>query len=453
MGDVVRKKLAFCIIISLGCMLLLAFYSTFFVLKWQDNNGLDERKIRVDFNSLVYEVETVQNANTDLLAHISKLPFTVIGLDGIVIYTQDMDYKVGQQMDLHTLSTINPFRYLYKIPVMHGRNQVGTLLIQVDAKVYKKPVFYSILLITPILFGIIVMLISIYLLTKVLKQDIFYPIRELHETTKNIMDGNLNSPLLYDYDGEIGTLCHDFELMRSELQDSSLREQEFKKKESLLLASISHDLKTPLASITGYVEGILYNVVVEEDDVKNYARIILNKATSLNKLIDDILEHSKAHLNQFSIQKEEVYAKAFFDGLLLDLALDVEQKGFKFIYENAPNVLLNLDSRRITQVMRNIVDNSTKYSKAHGKINTTFRMLEDMLLVSVEDNGIGISAADLPFIFDKFYRGDKARSQGIAGSGLGLNISKYVVEKHGGKIECDSILGVGTTISFSLPVD
>lgn len=452
MGDVIKKKLTFYISSCVGCMLLLAIYSTFLILQWQNSNGLDERRIRIDFNSLIYDVEAATYSKQNDLASVSKTPFTLVGLDGVIIYTQGMKYTAGQKLDLHTLSTVNSSNYEYKIPVMHNGKQFGTLLIHLNSKVYSKPMIYSIILFFPILLGVAVMIISICLLVKVLKQDMFYPIRELHEKTKNIMDGNLNSPLMYDYDGEIGTLCHDFELMRSELQDSSLREQEFKKKETLLLASISHDLKTPLASITGYVEGILYDVVEEKEDIKNYAMIILNKATSLNRLVDDILEHSKAHLNQFSIQKEDVYSKVFFDNLLLELAQDTLQKGIEFTYDNAPNVLLSLDQSRITQVMRNIVDNSIKYGKACEKIHTSFCIHGTMLIVSIEDNGIGISAADLPFIFDKFYRGDKARSQGASGSGLGLNISKYIIEKHGGKIECDSILGSRTTVSFSLPI-
>lgn len=451
-GDVIKKKLKTYITVIISCILLLVGYATFSILKWQSINGVDERKIRMEFNSLVYKVEAADYTNPNELASVTRLPYTLVGLDGKVIYSQGMDYNSGQQLNLHTLAIINTSSYEYRIPVSQNEKQFGTLLIKFDQKEYSKPGSYSILLFSPLIFGLIVILAFIYLLIKLLKQDVLYPISKLHTTTKNIMDGNFSSPLMYDYDGEIGTLCHDFELMRSELQDSYLREQELKKKETLLLASISHDLKTPLAGITGYVEGILYDVVEEKEDIKKYASIILNKATSLDKLVDDILEHSKANLNQFSIQKKEVYAKAFFENLLFELLQDAQQKGFEFTYDSVPNVLLSLDSRRIAQVMRNLVDNSIKYGNPCGKIHVSFCLQETMLIISVEDNGKGISAADLPFIFDEFYRGDKARSQGIGGSGLGLNISKYIVEKHGGKIECDSILGVGTTITFSLLV-
>ena len=452
MGDVIKNKLRIYITVIIISMLLLAIYSAYFILKWQDINGIDERKVRVDYNSLVYKVEAVDYTNPGELGSITRVPYTLLGLDGKVIYSQGMEYNRGQLLNLHKLSIINASAYEYIIPVSQNNKQFGILLIKLNEKEYSKPIFYSVLLGFPVIFNLFVIIAFLYLLVKLLKQDVFYPIGELHTITKKIMDGDLSSPLIYDYDGEIGTLCHDFELMRSELQDSFKREQELKKKETLLLASISHDLKTPLASISGYVEGILYDVVEEKEDIKKYANIILNKAISLDKLVDDILEHSKTHLNQFTIIKREVYAKEFFDSLLWELSQDAQQKGFEFTYDSVPNILLSLDSKRIAQVIRNLTDNAMKYSQQFGKIHISFRLLDNMLIVSVKDNGKGISAADLPFIFDEFFRGDKARTQGIGGSGLGLNISKYIVEKHGGKIECDSILGVGTTITFSLLV-
>lgn len=452
MGDVIKKKLVIYMVVSISSLLLITIYSIVMVIQWQNSSGFDEKKIRIDANSLVYKVEAADSTKASSFEGISMLPFTLVNLDGTVIYTQNMKYYMRQKLDLHTLSSINSSNHEYKVPVSKDGKQFGILLLQLDDNTYRKPMSHFLLLITPLLFFLLILAACFYFFTKAVREDIFHPIEELHKITRKITEGNLHSPLTYDYDGSIGTLCHDFELMRSELYHSSLREQAFKEKETLLLASISHDLKTPLASITGYVEGILCDIVEEKEDIKNYAEIILNKATSLNRLIDDILEHSKAQLNQFSIQKEELYAAPFFENMLLELSLDAKQRDLEFIYESAPNVLLSLDPDRISQVMRNIVDNSIKYCKKGGKIQTSFLLEEHAMIIYIEDNGLGIAAADLPFIFNPFYRGDKARTQGIAGSGLGLNISKYIVENHGGSIECDSILGVGTTVTFSLPL-
>lgn len=450
MGDIIKKKLFQYLIVSTVCLLFVIIYSVFTVMQWQKNMGFDERNIRIDVNSVIYKVEAADYTNIHTLESVSSIPFTLVGLDGTVMYTQSADYHAGQLLDLHTLSSINPSSHEYRVPVSKDGKQFGMLLIDVDNGAYRRPLSHFILLISPIILFGTIQAFCCFFIIRILKEDVFRPLKLLHKATQAIMEGNLDSPLTYDYDGGIGTLCHDFELMRSELQNSSLREQSYKEKETLLLASISHDLKTPLASITGYVEGILCDVVEEKEDIKNYAEIILHKANSINRLIDDILEHSKAHLNQFTIQKEEVYAAPYFGNLLRDLSQDADQKGFEFRYGPIPNVLLSLDTGRIAQVMRNITDNSIKYGKAGGEILVSFQLIEHFLIIAVKDNGMGIAAADLPFIFDTFYRGDKARTQRITGSGLGLNIVKYIAQKHGGTVECDSILGVGTTITFSL---
>ena len=116
-----------------------------------------------------------------------------------------------------------------------------------------------------------------------------------------------------------------------------------------------------------------------------------------------------------------------------------------------------IDPDRIAPAGQNIVSNSVKYGGNHLQIEVEFEILEQekerkILIVSIRDNGKGIEATDLPFVFDLFYRGNKARTQNIPGSGMGLNIAKYIVEKHGGNMECDSIVGLGTTVSFSIPI-
>ena len=161
-------------------------------------------------------------------------------------------------------------------------------------------------------------------------------------------------------------------------------------------------------------------------------------------------------MNQLQIQRRETYADAFFEELFREYQQEAQALRYQFSYELPPKVLILMDADRIAQVVQNIVGNAVKYGKENDcKIRVAFEILEQenrILIVSISDNGKGIAAVDLPFIFDLFYRGDKARTQNIPGAGMGLNISKYIVEQHGGTIECDSVVGIGTTISFSLPI-
>ena len=287
------------------------------------------------------------------------------------------------------------------------------------------------------------------------KEDIWTPIHNLHLVTKDMMRGKFDTSVYYDYDGAIGSLCHDFESMRNEILSGYQRENRAKEKEKELYASISHDLKTPIASIRGYLEEILYGVITEPNEVHSAMERMLQKSVILTELIDDILEHSKAELNQLNIVKEEVYAADYFENLLSGYASDAKLHDYEFLYTLPSNVLIALDQRRIAEVMQNLIENAVKYRAGKLRIQVTFEEMKDpepMLIVNVSDNGSGIDAADQPFIFDLFFRGNKARSQDIPGSGLGLNIVKYIVEQHCGQIQCDSIAGVGTTISFSIPM-
>jgi signal transduction histidine kinase len=176
----------------------------------------------------------------------------------------------------------------------------------------------------------------------------------------------------------------------------------------------------------------------------------------LNKLIDDILEHSKAELNQLLFVKQEVYARDYFKNLLVGYQAEAQKRGSRFSYQLPDNVIVMLDPVRIAEILENLIGNSIKYGGKSVEVEVAFDIqmdAEQMLLIHVMDNGPGIDAADLPFIFDMFYRGNRARTQDIAGSGLGLHISKYIIEQHGGHIECDSIASVGTTIVFSIPLN
>ncbi|MBU3135416.1 HAMP domain-containing histidine kinase [Clostridium gasigenes] len=291
----------------------------------------------------------------------------------------------------------------------------------------------------------------IHKIYRIINVDILVPINEMHNSAIEILKGNYFKKIKYDYQGEIGEFSHDFERMRDSLKVSREREETLKKAEKELLACISHDLKTPISNISGYCEGILDGVVKEENQIKRYAGIILKKSKVLTKLLDDMLEFSKAEVNQMSIKKQEVYSMEFFKGLLDEISMDVISSGREFIINGEiPNLLINLDGDRIGQVLNNIISNSIKYTSDKGIITISFKKLKDGLEVSLNDDGLGIASEELPFVFNKFYRGEKHRNQNIPGSGLGLSIAKYIIEMHKGNIEVRSYKEKGTIVTFSI---
>ncbi len=471
MGKITLKTKCYTIMAVIAFIFLLLVSYIIFFINSTENDEFDYRTARVQVNRFILNLENILNSeqmksgyNFNKLNELNhyKMNYILVDLKGTVIWNSgETQYKTGDSFPLRTLSGIRNESsdggiYNYIAPIFINDTQQYTVVLTVPTKDFQSHSHNNILLFIPVIILAILMLCLLIGFIKLLRHSIFEPISELHKATNSILMGDLQKPLTYDYDDEPGELCHDFEMMRSELLSASEQAKKLKENEKLLLACISHDLKTPLSSISGYVEGIKEGLVKDEEGIRRYSNIVMDKVTVLSKLIDDILEHSKTELNEFSIETEETYSKMYFTDIFDDVSNDVIRSGLKFRIEEIPDYIVNIDLKRIRQVVYNIISNSLKFTQPGGEIYVSFFTNHgyngDELVVSIKDTGKGISASDLPFIFDKFYRGEKARTLNIAGSGLGLSIAKYIIEKHGGNIECDSVLDVGTTIMFSLPL-
>ena len=394
----------------------------------------------------------IYKANSLDFSELDKYTYSVLNLSGKVLYSNDLKLPEGDLVELKILSgmskgDIASNDVTYSAPFIRNDVQVGTIYVSVPySLVSDKQVFVYVIM----TFIIVSIIGTMYILLRLIFKDIIEPISKIHKVTNSIRDGHFEERLYYDYDGEIGTLCHDFEGLRSDLEYSNENGRKLKEKEKLLMAYISHDLRTPIATISGYVEGI-HNDIVKGDRIHEYTAIILKKIGMLNSLIDDILEHSQAQLHEFEIKKCECYSRKYFEEIMIEAKQDVEKKGLMFSYSEIPEVLINIDEKRMRQVMQNLLGNAMKFTN-EGHICVEYKVEKDYLLILVKDTGAGIAAIDIPMIFDEFYRGEKARTLNVQGSGLGLSISKYIVEQHGGRIECDSILDQWTEMQFSIPI-
>lgn len=352
--------------------------------------------------------------------------------------------KYQEDIDVRLLTTLNE----YTAPLIVNGTQVGTLVVD-DQPGAEWAAAFSRSLPLFVLCGAIFVLLALHV--RFIKNDIIRPIDELHVVVDRMVKGDLNVSVSYDYDGEMGAFCHDFEAMRDALRDAAERERMHKEKERLLFASLSHDLKTPLSSISGYAESIKYGVAKDKAEVDRYIDIILKKTNSLTSSIEDILTHVQTQMHKMTIKKEEVYAAPLFGKLLAEAADDASAKGLTLRMQgDIPNVLIAVDSMRIEQVIQNIIGNSLKYTEPGGRIAVSVKQMQSALQFAIEDTGCGIRPEDVPFVFEPFFRGEKSRDPNISGSGLGLSIAKYIVEQHDGKITCESVLGEGTRIEFSI---
>lgn len=438
-----QKIIAYLGSIILGIVILCGLI-VYLVNKNQDT--LIHNRARVLMNNCIYE------ANQGDYTFLKEYSYLVIDLSGKLIQSNPQNGLIQGSIDMKTV-TGNSYgnqkneNYVFSAPLLENELQMGTIFVQIPYEILIEKPYYLIGIMVAVS---VILLITIFRFIRFLNQDILVPIRQVHQSTKKIREGDLLERVHYDYDGEIGMLCHDFEGLRDELAYSIQNERRLKEKEKLLLAYISHDLRTPIATISGYVEGI-HTGLVKDDRVQEYTSIILKKITMLNGLIDDILEHSKAQLHEFDIQKSECYSKEFFTSIVAESKEDVMKKGLEFKCNEIPNLLLMIDQKRIRQVVQNLLGNAMKFTEK-GIISIRFHYEEGKLFIAVHDTGIGIPATDQAMVFEAFYRGEKARTLNVPGSGLGLSITKYIVSQHGGRIFCDSVLNEGTTMEFYIPV-
>ena len=281
------------------------------------------------------------------------------------------------------------------------------------------------------------------------------PLAKLREATDNIKNGNLDFVLETDGIAEISDLCRDFEDMRLRLKDSAEEKIRMDQENRDLIRNISHDLKTPLTAIKGYVEGIMDGVASTPDQMERYVKTIYNKTLEMDRLINELTFYSGIDTNRIPYTFSRLSVREYFDDCAFDLKLELDTKHIRLEYTNhvSDEVRIIADGEQLRRVIQNIINNSVKYmdlEKDSGIIWLRVMDAGDFIQVEIEDNGRGISQKNLSSIFDRFYRTDASRNSSSGGSGIGLSIVKKIIEDHSGKVWASSREGKGTTIIFVL---
>ena len=282
-------------------------------------------------------------------------------------------------------------------------------------------------------------------------RSIVTPICKLEEAAKNIKEGNLDFTIEAESNDEMGNLCKNFEDMRQRLKESAEEKLEAEKQNRILISNISHDLKTPLTAIKGYVEGIMDGVADTPEKVDRYMRTIYNKAMDMDRLLNELTLYSKIDTNRIPYNFNHIHVADYFGDCIEEIGLELEAEHIGLSYFNyaGDDVQVIADPEQLKRVIDNIIGNSVKYmDKEHGLINIRIKDVGDFIQVEIEDNGKGIGQKDLPFIFDRFYRTDASRNSATGGSGIGLSIVKKMIEDHGGKIWATSKECTGTVMYF-----
>ncbi|RRJ25164.1 sensor histidine kinase [Lachnoanaerobaculum gingivalis] len=282
---------------------------------------------------------------------------------------------------------------------------------------------------------------------------ILVPLDKLQIATKRIADGDLDYQLDERDFSEIPFLYNDFERMRIKLKEDEEEKKLSEDAAKELVSNISHDLKTPLTAIRGYVEGILDGVASSPQKTRDYLNTIYNKTNDMTSLIDELLYYSQVAEKHMSYKYEKIYVKEFFDEYVKDLYLELETIKIKFEYivDIGRNTVIDMDKEQIKRALNNIVSNAVKYmDKEEPEIHFRVTETSDAINIQISDNGRGIDEKDLPHIFERFYRSDVSRNTKLGGSGIGLSIVKKVIENHEGSVVAVSKPGVGTEVGIEL---
>lgn len=279
------------------------------------------------------------------------------------------------------------------------------------------------------------------------------PIRRLQIATKNIMEDNLDFTIEAETQDELGELCRNFEEMRKRLKEYSEERLNNERQNRELISNISHDLKTPITTIRGYVEGIIDGVADTPEKMEHYIRTIYNKTNEMTHLVNELTLYSQINTNRIPYNFNKINVADYFRDCVEDLAMELESQNVSIRYMNyvSDDVMIIADPEQLGRVINNIVSNTLKYlDKRQGMIYMRIKDVGDFIQVEIEDNGQGIAEKDLPYIFDRFYRTDASRNSATGGSGIGLSIVRKIIEDHGGKIWATSKPGIGTVMYFVL---
>ena len=299
-----------------------------------------------------------------------------------------------------------------------------------------------------------VILISVALVVGLwVYRGIAVPLVKLKKATQNIKEGNLDFVLDVEGKDEFSELCQDFEEMRRRLKESTEEKSLIEKENRELISNISHDLKTPITAVKGYVEGIMDGVADTPEKMDRYVRTIYNKTNEMDHLINELTFYSKIDTNRIPYTFSKLNVEDYFEDCSEEVGLELETRGIELVYANyvEKDVMVIADGEQIRRVIHNIISNAIKYmDKPKGIIQIRIKDVGDFIQIEIEDNGKGIGPKDLPYIFDRFYRTDVSRNSSKGGSGIGLSIVKKILEDHGGKVWATSRLGIGTIMYFVL---
>ncbi|MEC2070575.1 sensor histidine kinase [Alkalihalophilus marmarensis] len=292
---------------------------------------------------------------------------------------------------------------------------------------------------------ILVLFVILYLSGSRFTTYVTKPLTTMQLATKKIAAGDFSSRVPIHTSDELGQLGHSFNEMANALEKEDVRKQTF-------LSNVSHELRTPLSYVKGYSEVLLEDDQLREDQ-KEFVSIIHNESDRLSKLVNDLLDLAKIQGEQEVLSVEPTVLSALIDEAAASYLPSARKKGIEITTSNNESIIALIDPNRIKQVLHNLIQNSLHHCQSGDSISCTLSLEHSSTCkITITDTGAGMSQEALVHLGERFYRTDDARTRKYGGTGLGVAISKAIIEKHNGTIHYESALGKGTTVMISLPI-
>lgn len=404
---------------------------------YQDEITLDQLQSSINSisymtESSIYVIESKNNSNIHVEEKLNQKYITEALNKILKGQTVFLKKQYTNKFDMHMVFKGIPLKIDSKI--------IGAIILFSPVTYVYKNIFNINLIIWIISALLVIISVFIVYFTS---SKISEPIIYMEKATSKLAAGEEVEDLEVKSNDELENLANGFNYMKNQILNTEKLRKEF-------IANISHDLKTPLTSINGFVQAML-DGIIKQEDMHRYLAIIKDEASRLIKLTDDILELTKIQSGTIKLSKQNILVKQILDDIQSSTEALRDEKNISIHIDCPDHLHIYADADRLKQIMLNIINNSIKYNKQNGKILIKVSDKNHKIIFDIKDTGIGISREELPFIFDKFNRAKAHQHMTAGGTGLGLNIAKNLVILHGGKISAQSQLDKGTKITFSIP--
>lgn len=392
----------------------------------------------------------------------------IVGLDGIVLldsmHRSAAAASLGGAPDrveiwsyVHTDTAFegeHPGMVRIAFPVTVKGVQVANAVFQIPRKLVAQNERRTppVLLFAPGIAGLLLVFLFLALAALWLERSLFSRLRFLAQEVRRLAVGDFGRSGPIRGSQEIRSLGVAVDRLRAFLADSLSHAESQEKSRKELIAGISHDLRTPLASIRVYVEGIREGIAEDPANVDRYLAVIARNTDTLARLVDDLFEHSLLDLGRLAVNPREQYTAPVLHAILEPIRMRFAKERVRFVVEEpVPDILARIDALRLEQVIVNLVENARRNTPDGGTITVRAIIANEMLSISVEDSGRGIAKEDIACVFEPFFRADTGSPSRETGTGLGLAICRHIVEKHGGRITVENSPCGGACFAFTIP--